>query len=233
MTYVLPICLANCPNSSFFGGPRVLSIWPALSSSPILSSYVWSPLVVSAIARNFPILQPQDPQMLYTPSPSSTLTGLVAVHLRRGDYERHCSRLASWGSTYMGFNLFPSLPDKFDPAPYNNAEEESDSSLESYYLEHCLPTIPQVVERLRAVRESTPSLKRVFVLTNAGRWWLRSLNQELKKDGWDGLASTLDVQLDAEQYHVSMAVDMAIAERAEVFVGNGVSLSLCRQIIWN
>lgn len=211
---------------SFFGGHRLLSIWPQLSSSPILLGYAWSPLIISAIARNFPILQPQDPQMLYTSSPS-TLTGLVAVHLRRGDYERHCPRLASWGSTYMGFNLFPSLPDKFDPTPYSDSEEEDNSSLESYYLQHCLPTIPQIVARLHEVREMSPSLKRVFVLTNAWAWWLRSLNKELKKDGWDGLASTLDIQLDSEQHHVGMAVDMAIAERAEIFIGNGVSFTPC------
>jgi hypothetical protein len=37
------------------------------------------------------------------------------------------------------------------------------------------------------------------------------------------MKSSLDVRLDGEQAYVAMAVDMAIAEKAEVFVGNGVS----------
>jgi hypothetical protein len=32
---------------------------------------------------------------------------------------------------------------------------------------------------------------------------------------------TTDIVLDSEQKHVAMAVGMAIAEKAEVFVGNG------------
>lgn len=53
---------------------------------------------------------------------------------------------------------------------------------------------------------------------------MREVREALTKDGWTDVATTQDVQLDAEQYYVSMAVDMAIAERAEVFVGNGVRL---------
>jgi hypothetical protein len=53
---------------------------------------------------------------------------------------------------------------------------------------------------------------------------LNGLKGALQKDGWDDLKSSLDVRLDGEQGYVAMAVDMAIAEKAEVFVGNGVSL---------
>ena len=37
------------------------------------------------------------------------------------------------------------------------------------------------------------------------------------------LKSSLDVWLNVEQGYVSMVVDMAIAEKVEVYVGNGVS----------
>jgi len=141
------------------------------------------------------------------------------VHLRRGDYRRHCPRLAGWHSTYNGFNQYPSLPDKFDPTPY---EDDRDTH-QAYYMEHCLPTVEQIVEKLRSVRAENPGLRRVYVLTNAWGWWLNGLKSALQKDGWEDLKSTLDIQLDAAQVHVAMAVDMAIAEKAEVFVGNGVS----------
>lgn len=43
-------------------------------------------------------------------------------------------------------------------------------------------------------------------------------------DGWEDVVVSEDLTLDKEQKGVNVAVDMSIAERAEVFVGNGVSL---------
>lgn len=122
-------------------------------------------------------------------------------------------------------NQFPTLPDRFDPPPSSDESEEEDESesREEYYMRHCLPSVEQIVERLHAVRVENPGLKKVYVLTNAWGWWLNGLDAALKVDGWEDLKSSLDVRLDEEQKFVSMAVDMAIAEKAEVFVGNGVS----------
>jgi hypothetical protein len=92
-------------------------------------------------------------------------------------------------------------------------------------MQHCLPTAEQIVEKLRSVRAENPGLRRVYVLTNAWGWWLNGLKAALQEDGWEDLNSSLDVQLDAAQIQVAMAVDMAIAEKAEVFIGNGVSVS--------
>ncbi|KAI6030052.1 hypothetical protein EDC04DRAFT_2924603 [Pisolithus marmoratus] len=205
-----------------FGEPRILSLWESLTSSPILSEFAWSPIVQSAVARNFALLQPGTVKDIY--AASSPLEGLVAVHLRRGDYKRHCPNLAKWHARYMGFNQHPSLPDRFDPSPY-----EDDSVLkEEYYLAHCLPTTEQIVSVLRTIRreyniQGTGTLKRIYMLSNERAWALRELKSALEDDGWEDVVSTVDLRLDAEQYHLSMAVDMAIAERAEVFVGNGFS----------
>jgi hypothetical protein len=121
----------------------------------------------------------------------------------------------------MGFNQFPTLPDKFDPSPYS---QQPYSHIEAYYLEHCLPSVEQIVARLHALRIENPGLRRVYALTNGWGWWLNSLEIALRQDGWDEMKSSLDLHLDSQQKWVSMAVDMAIAEKAEVFVGNGVSL---------
>ncbi|EGO04120.1 hypothetical protein SERLA73DRAFT_175890 [Serpula lacrymans var. lacrymans S7.3] len=204
----------------FFGGPRLLSLWPELSSSPILTNFSWSPLVLSAIARNFALLRPSTPESLYDFSSSTTFKGMVAVHLRRGDYQRHCPNLALWGALYMGMNEHPSLPDRFDPSPYSDAPHKV---LEGYYLEHCYPSTSQIVARLHEVRKEHPNLHRVYLLSNGWAWWLDELKLALEEDGWDELISSLDIHLDAEQFYVSMAVDMAVAEKAEVFVGNGFS----------
>lgn len=200
-----------------FGSDRILSLWPSLSASPVIHDFKWSPLVTSAVTRNLPLLTPTPTTAL-----PDTIDGLVAVHLRRGDYIRHCPRLSKWGATYMGFNQFPELPDRFDPPDFG--ELDSLDGREKYYIQHCWPEIDDIVKKLHDIREERPSLQRVYVLTNGWGWWVDELRKALAKDGWAGLKSSLDLQVDNEQKYVAMAIDMAIAERAEVFVGNGVSV---------
>jgi hypothetical protein len=61
-----------------------------------------------------------------------------------------------------------------------------------------------------------------YLLTNEKSAWIDEIKDALKRDGWT-VATSQDLVLDAEQRDVSMAVDMEIARRAAVFVGNGVS----------
>ncbi|KAG2352335.1 hypothetical protein BDR07DRAFT_1615071 [Suillus spraguei] len=203
----------------FFGNPRILSVWESLAKSPMLTDFAWSPLVQSAVSRNFALLQPESARDLYDAHSRKSLAGLVALHLRRGDYKQHCPNLAKWGADYMGINQHPSLPDRFDRSPYVN---DTNARL-SYYLDHCWPSTEQVVEKLRGIRKEYPGLKRVYVLSNEWAWSLDGLKSALEEDGWDDLVSSIDIVLDSEQKHVAMAVDMAIAEKAEVFIGNGFS----------
>ncbi|KAL0953022.1 hypothetical protein HGRIS_007225 [Hohenbuehelia grisea] len=203
----------------FFGGFRFLSLWPELSSSPILTRFAWSTLVQSAVARNRVLLDHGIPLETSNSSAISTVFGLVALHIRQGDYKRHCPFLAQEGAMYMGINQLPSLPDKFDPSLF----AKDDSKRKAYYLEHCLPTVKQIVLRMRAVRRDSPHLRRVYVLTNAWGWWVSRLARALRLDGWEDVKSSLDLELDAEERHIAVAVDMSIAEKADVFVGNGFS----------
>lgn len=213
----LPVQLTH-PHLSLFGGPRILSLFDPLAASPTLHAFTWSPLVQSAITRNFALLQPHPTTNTLSTSNPPILPSLLAVHLRRGDYVRHCPNLAKWGADYMGINQHPSLVDRFDPRPLR----DDPVAKEAYYLEHCLPTTTQLVARLHEIRIQHPGLRRLYVLSNEWAWALAEVRDALQKDGWEDVVSTADVKLDAEQYYVSMAVDMAIAERAEVFVGNGV-----------
>ncbi|EJD06309.1 uncharacterized protein FOMMEDRAFT_16926 [Fomitiporia mediterranea MF3/22] len=206
-----------------FGSERILSLWPSLSESPIIQDFAWSPLVTSGVARNLALLSSTPAAV-----PPDTIHGLVAVHLRRGDYIRHCPRLALWGATYLGFNQFPELPDRFSPPEFGALD--SLDGREKYYMQHCWPEIDDIVTKLHHVRKDRPDLHRVYVLTNGWGWWVDRLRMALEKDGWTDLKSSLDVQVDNEQKYVAMAIDMAIAERAEVFVGNGFS-SLSSNIV--
>ncbi|KAF9457792.1 hypothetical protein BDZ94DRAFT_1202166 [Collybia nuda] len=204
---------------NLFGGPQILSLWEGFSKSPILADFAWSRLVESALNRNLPIIQPGVRKYLSQDGVlPSTFSNLVAVHIRRGDFKRHCYRMVGWSANYMGFNRFPQFLDTF-----NSSFDEDQHARIQYYLQHCLPSVEQIVEKLRIVRRANPHLKEVYVLTNGWRWWLNGLKAALLEDGWDDMKSSLDLTFDPEQKHVAMAVDMAIAEKAEVFIGNGFS----------
>jgi GDP-fucose protein O-fucosyltransferase len=193
-------------------------IWESYSSSVVLRDFSWSFLVRSAVSRNLPMLKLPSSTASQNSGESVEKSGLIAIHLRRGDYSRHCPRLFTWDSRYISINKHPSLPDKFDPTQFS----DSPQLREAYYMTHCLPTVEEIVQRMREVREANPHLKRVYVSTNAWWWFINSLKSALIKDGWEDFMSSLDIVLDSEQRYVSMAVDMAIAEQADVLLGNGV-----------
>lgn len=123
----------------------------------------------------------------------------------------------------MGFNQFGELPDRFDPPKFGSMKVLG--GRENYYMQHCCPRIDDVVEKLRDVRRGNARLQRVYVLTDDwSSWWMGSLRKALAKDGWLDVRSSQNLQLNGEQKYVKAAIDMAIAERADVFIGNGVSV---------
>ena len=100
------------------------------------------------------------------------------------------------------------------------------------YRAHCFPDLEQMVSRVREVRAlllPTTKLTRVYTLTNGRPEWLEELKDALQEDArkegldeWKHIGTSRDLNMTGEQKHNSQAVDMAIAQRAEVFVGNGV-----------
>lgn len=218
---------------TLFSSEKLLTLWDSLKESPAVKEFAWSPLVNSAVARNLPLLTSAPPSSVST-ARSDVIRGLVAIHLRRGDYRRHCPRLAEWNAVYQAYNKFPGLPDTFSPPSTEDKEADKNGDgvidseeKENYYLRHCWPEIDEIVEKLREVRKERPDLQRVFVLTNGWSWWVDNLREALvenlkEEERWVDVRSSMDVQLDREQEYVNAAIDMAIAERAEVFIGNGV-----------
>ncbi|KAF8956839.1 hypothetical protein BDZ97DRAFT_1613701, partial [Flammula alnicola] len=202
-------------DANFFGSTLILPLFPSLRESPVIRGFAWSPLVQGALERSTSVLPPHIP-------------GILALHLRRGDYKRHCVRLAHWGAGYMGFNLFEGL-DVFDVDAFL-APKALQARKEAYYLEHCLPTIAQIVKRLHVVREEYDVALSVYVLTNGWSSFVDELRVALLEDGWERVVATPDLEDGVEEKGVSVAVDMGLAERAEVFVGNGFS-SLSANIV--
>lgn len=256
-----------------WGSDRILSLWDEFRESPVSRLLSASPLVRSAVARNEYLFMPgggtrwkqrggggggkyergdarggEDDDILAVST--NPWDRMLAMHVRRGDYQGACHDLAKWNSTFYSWNLLPELPDKFVPPPgggwgWNTKENEEK------YLEHCLPTFEAIVRKVRGSKEDymrdgivaiptaaafnasararTKKERRVldvlYLLTNEESGWLDELKMALRKDGWRTIRTSRDLELDQEQTDVGMAVDMEIARKAAVFIGNGVSYS--------
>ncbi|KAJ7243969.1 hypothetical protein C8J57DRAFT_1083351 [Mycena rebaudengoi] len=204
---------------------RVLDVFPALSASPILADFGWSNLILGAFRDNLQHFSTAAGRALIPPTNSTSITpivGLLAVHVRRGDYETWCINTFRNSMPYTGFNRFPSLPDKYAPPP---VDDEKNSK---YALKHCLPSIPEIVQKIRATADN--STERVCVLTNASREWLEELVRAVKEAHPWAVSTSRDLALSWEAKFVSGALDMYVASRAEKFIGSGFS-SLTSNIV--
>ncbi|PCH36116.1 hypothetical protein WOLCODRAFT_108243 [Wolfiporia cocos MD-104 SS10] len=209
---------------------RLLDVWPSFSQSPILTTFAWSALVELAFDTNREVFSPSmvlDPFLSSVPVtvPSaerySPIPGLLAVHIRRGDFVRHCKRLTGWGASFVGFNSFPSMLDQLNLPPDTIAESRAE-----FYRLRCYPEIDEIVAKVEEVRrtEAGKGLENVYIMTNAPTEWIFDLKASLRRAGqWSNIASSRDLILNQEQEYVKQAVDMLIGQRAQVFVGNGFS----------
>jgi hypothetical protein len=244
-----------------FGSKRILSMWPILSKSPVLTDFSWSPLILQAYADNAHLFTPTSSSFRFLPSfmrpsnrpPTPTtlhdvhpivkskdidpVTGLLALHIRRGDFANHCSHLANWSSDWNGFNKFSALPDKFR-VPTDGGWGETTETNTKMYFKACFPTIEQIVEKVQDVLAdqrdlygNTKELKSIYILTNGDVEWLQRLKEALMQvKKWDAVVSSRDLKLTWEAKPVAQAVDMLIGQRAQVFIGNGFS-SLTSNIV--
>ncbi|KAJ3756156.1 hypothetical protein EV360DRAFT_48433 [Lentinula raphanica] len=252
-----------------FGSPKVLTLWPSLSESPILRQFTHSPLILAAFERHrhlFGVVdtKPAKPKgqlhfvpSLGTPNINDTIPGLLVLHVRRGDFAEHCVHLVKYSSAFNGFNSFEDMRDQdgFDPA----AAAAKYETAKANYLERCFPNVSQIVKRVRQVRERVaraPSnldshshrtssslsapLTHLYIMTNGKPPFLAELRAALELDAithnpfdlppWESIYTSRDLELGWEEGYVAQALDMYVAQRAEVFIGNGFS-SLTSNIV--
>ncbi|KAJ7765678.1 hypothetical protein B0H16DRAFT_1661505 [Mycena metata] len=209
---------------SLFGSPRVLTLWDSFSQSPISRLLDASPIVRAAVDRNSYLFMPRGPRPPH-PAPRDPFQRMLAFHLRRGDYEGHCRWLSYINVVFYSWNMFPHLPDRFVSEPDAPGKDER-------FLERCWPDKERIVKKAADARrdylahaqggQSDATLDVMYLLTNEKSAWIDELKHALAQDGWS-ISTSMDLVLDVEQTDVSMAVDMEIARRAAVFVGNGWS----------
>ncbi|KAG6329323.1 hypothetical protein ID866_9766 [Astraeus odoratus] len=232
-------CLMLDPNGNqifeiwiFGNNNRMLTLWPFISNSLILIGWDWSPLIHAAYRRNRHFFEQSGFSSTWNSSVLEDLQpmieGLLAIHVRRGDFEEHCRNLASWEAEWNAWNSFPELIDKFEKPKDLSSEDVLD-----VYLQRCYPSIQQIVDKVRRVRqESLPThdLRYLYIMTNGPSAWVEELKASLERDSrenlglrWESVKSSRDLELTWEEKFVAQAVDMFAAQKAEVIIGNGVS----------
>ncbi|KAJ7707737.1 hypothetical protein B0H17DRAFT_1156275 [Mycena rosella] len=191
-----------------WGSNRILSLWESFSKSPTSRLLDTSPIVESAVARNKFLFLSRGPNS--TPQPRDPYQRMLAMHVRRGDFSKSCENLARYGSTYYSWNLLPFLPDSFTPLEEGHPDRLKKKVRDSRS------------DYLHASKEHH-TLDVLYILTNEHDEWLDQLIAALRKENWETIVTSHQLELDAEQIDVGMAVDMDIARRAAVFIGNGWS----------
>jgi len=217
-----------------YGSTRLLSAWDFLSNSPMMTQFAWSPLVQSVILQTLPHLGEPKPSTHPPSSPiiPETFDGLLAIHLRRGDFDHHCKFLHQYTIPWNAWNCFPDYPDPFFADPSSISTEEK----QKLYTEQCFPNLDEIVSRIQLVKTeweaahqqsgttTTPTprqLNRIYVMTNADATFAESLRQRL--GGWKTVVTSRDLAVSPEASEVAVAADMLIGVNAEVFLGNGFS----------
>ena len=207
-------------------------VWTDFAASPIITHFQWSSLVELAFDNNREVISPTDvyePPLSTIPYTSNAeryteIKGLLVLHLRRGDYEGHCDHLAKWSSSFLAFNGLKEL-EQFDP-PEGGTWGENTPENFAVYHQHCLPDVGQIVARVREVQraEAAQGLRHVYIMTNGAVPWVEELKRALAAMGqFTHIASSRDLVLNWEQKYVAQAMDMLVGQRAQVFIGNGVS----------
>ena len=212
---------------SVFGSSRVHDGLPVLLNSPITKLFGWSPLIEDAFMLNKHLfvpshkLPPPTPGLRYPPIP-----GLLALHVRRGDFEAHCPILRRWKTRFSGLNTQPGTIDRDVELVENEDGSLTQHSIDAFQRA-CYPSTSQIVQRVQQIRmtEEGKGLDNIFIMTNGSPEWIEQLKRALMKDyPWKQISSSLEMQVNWEQKFTAQAVDMMIAQRADVFVGNGVSI---------
>ena len=205
--------------------PRLHSLAKTLFSSPVLKSWGWSELVLGVFRRNIQLFistslrsdtsSPQDKNKVVVPSSSDEFTlqndtplPLLALHLRRGDYEEHCHHLTKFKSKYVGMVTLPEFEERDALILPTEAYDENavPEEVSVFYGKHCYPNATQIRQRVREVlhdyeqvldaedrkksgrgsRSLSPlvkeKVKKVYIMSNGKAEWLDEVKKELMED---------------------------------------------------
>jgi len=208
-------------NWSFLASPAIHAMWPSFKQY-LSSTFKWSAQILDIAER----ARPTEPYM--------------ALHLRRGDFMEHCEFLAS---SQTGFTTWGTLPELEEAVFPPKLELNNDTSV----MEHCYPSLRRILDAIDAQARANPHVNTLHVLHD-GSWDHPSVylqyykleaavksRQRILKAGWRGgpmktVTHSGTLPLRSGESDWAVAVDVELARKANIFIGNGFS-SLSTQIV--
>ncbi|EJD41222.1 hypothetical protein AURDEDRAFT_115588 [Auricularia subglabra TFB-10046 SS5] len=199
----------------YLDSDAALALWPDFKAS--VQSFRWSPALLSAVDRIGRHLGIEHADKT------------IAVHIRRGDFSYHCHDLARGQHRFNLWNRLPRLPDPLEPGAggaYNTTRA----------VERCYPSLEAVVAKILAARQDADTVYIMHDLnwSSPGTYvFIHQLRTALARakprDGGSPLltrivdTSQMKGALRWAESDLAVAVDLELARRAKVFVGNGFS----------
>jgi len=155
-----------------WGSPdRLLDIWEEFKGSPVSRLLATSPIVQRGVERNMLLfgLRGTGHSESKTSVESRHWDHVMAVHIRRGDFGRHCKKLANWRSAFFGWNSLPELPDRIedpDSPDYRPGRNTPENVL--IYMKHCLPDTDTIISKITSARnEYEETIFGLFISTTS------------------------------------------------------------------
>ena len=188
------------------------------------------------------ILSPSIPPRL---PKAGTLRSLLVLHLPAptAHWRGTCDIAAEHRLPFYGYNkLTPPLPGNEGVPP---SESMAEPSVRGLYEKKCRPPVLDVISRARRLRKHHPLLKSVYVVTDPetpkreppvqgstakgakepeAHRWSDEVRMWLESEGWEHVWIGRDDVWKGDR--AGEGVDLEVARRAGVFVGNGVSAFL-------
>ncbi|KAF4620441.1 hypothetical protein D9613_000245 [Agrocybe pediades] len=214
-------------NWAFLESAGTHTIWPSFQKY-LGIHYKWSDIILDITNRTQTQLQLKPAGEPY-----------MALHLRRGDFEGHCEYLAD---SRKGFTTWATLP-VLQPAVFPPA---LDTYNHSSVVEHCYPTLYRILDAVSAQARRKPHLRTLHIIHD-GAWdhptvYLQfyKLAEALKNEGWAKdqdwpsgpmlrITQSAHTPIARGERDFAVCVDVEMARRAEVFIGNPYS-SLSTQV---
>ncbi|KAF7361917.1 hypothetical protein MVEN_00536600 [Mycena venus] len=208
-------------NWSFLASSAIRTIWSSFKEY-LSSTFKWSAQILDIAER----ARPTEPYM--------------ALHLRRGDFEGHCDGLALSQTGFTTWGTLPELKDTVFPPKLNVNNYTS-------VMEHCYPSLRRILDAIDSQARVNPHVNTLHVLHD-GSWdhpsvYLQFYKLEaavkdprrILKAGWKGgpmktVTHSGTLPLRSGESDWGVAVDVELARKANIFIGNGYS-SLSTQIV--
>ena len=120
---------------------------------------------------------------------------------------------------YWQWNALPDMIDKYVPGDWDGGGDVREK-----FMEHCFPTLEQIQHRIEQVRHehTQGTIKALFILTDTNQEFIDTLKQRLSASMGVQVFTSRDLTLSNREKGTQPGIDMAIAARAELFLGNGV-----------